>query len=35
MDNKTLEDGLDDLGWLAIVLIITAIAFITWIILEI
>jgi len=35
MDNKTLEDGLDDLGWLAIALIITAIAFITWIILEI
>jgi hypothetical protein len=35
MDNKTVEDGIEELGCLAIALVIAIITLITWIILEI
>jgi hypothetical protein len=35
MDNKAVEDGIEELGCLAIVLVIAIITLITWIILEI
>jgi hypothetical protein len=35
MDNKAVKDGIEELGCLAIVLVIIMLSLITWIILEI